>query len=258
MKSLFIILIFITGPLIQLFSLGSKTGMMPLQPVINLAVPDGEFLHYSQIIGGEKQMDIYFVTIFTGSGKSRNAVIYEHGIRLSKPSKLPENYSKYRMFFRIDPRIPTLLESSGGYGTNSENAPGGYKGLVYWHYKLNPATGMIEYESRYYDGYELRIRMNKIQSKINYPAWDSLSGSFFAVRFMDIQNSGVFYFVVPEILKEPIPVTLRDMGKETIRTKAGVYKTTRIGLISTDPFLGRLMEPYSRDMLFWIQDSPAG
>ncbi len=246
---------FIIFSVVIAFPMAGKVEMAPMKPAENLSVPSGEFLHYIQYIGGEKNMDIYFVSIIPPEGGE--AFVYEEGIRVSRPKKLPDSYTNYNMFFRIDLKSATLLESSGGYGTNrEENAPAGYKGLVEWNYRLNPENGWIDYENKNWNGYEIKSRRSRIKTRPGFPAWDSISGSFFALRFMETGKSGIFFFVVPEILKEPIPVSLVSMGHETLHTLSGDFHTVKIGLLSTDPFLGRLMEPYRKEMLFWVEDSP--
>ena len=253
MKLNFIVLLFSILAL-PLFAMGGKIADVPLKPSAGLAIADGEFLQYTQTIHGEKNLDVYFVTRFLSN---RTAVIYQQGIRNPLKEKLPENYTNYSSHYLVSLDRAALMESVGNYNTNrsTENEPSGWKGEFYWHYLYNPANGAIEFEQKNWDGNEIKTKTFRMKSKPNYPHWDSISGSLFAVRFLDFSKPGIMLFVVPQVLKEPLPVSFRLMGKEKITTKAGTFNTMKVGLIAADPFLGQLMAPYAKDMLFWIEES---
>ena len=44
-------------------------------------------------------------------------------------------------------------------------------------------------------------------------------------------------------------------GREDIQTKAGVFHTVKVGMKAADPFLGKLLESYTKEMFIWVEDS---
>ncbi len=165
---------------------------------------------------------------------------------------MPSNYSNYTSCYIISLDSATLIESEIYFGTNRniENEPSGFNNSYYWHYWIDRENSALNLETKSWDGFQIKIRKDQIKIKQGFPVWDMMSGTFLAARFMNFKGPGFFYFAVPEIVKEPIPVMYKIMGQETLKTPAGEFKTTKLSLKSADPFLGKLLEPYSKEMFF--------
>ncbi len=248
-------IILINIALLTMFSCGKLT-YLPLNSSANLAIKDGEFLHYVQYAGGEKNKDVYFVTKII-SNQSKYAKIYQQGISPGKNEKLPSYYTNYLVHYLVSLNEGSLIESEGTYSTNRnrDNEPSVFSEQFYWHYRINSTDGVFEAENKLWNGYEVKARKERINLKPGYPVWDMISGSFFGPRFMDISRPGVAYYIIPEFLKDPLPVIYRNMGKEKINTKAGTFNTHKYHFVAADPFLGKLMESIAKDTYFWVDDS---
>ncbi len=238
------------------YPMSGKQAFVPLKPSSNLSINDGEFLHYKQTIGGEKNKDIFFVTrIITNRGMS--ALIYQQGIILTNNEQLPLYYTNFKVHYTVSMKEGSLEESEGTYSTNrnKDREPSTFNEMFYWHYLVNTEDHVFEAENKLWDGYEVKSRKDKINLKPGYPVWDMISGSFFGPRFMDISRPGILFYVMPELLKEPLPVYYRIIGKEKIKSNAGTFNTIKITLMAADPFLSKLMDSISKDTFFWIEDS---
>ena len=83
-----------------------------------------------------------------------------------------------------------------------------------------------------------------------------MNSIFYFPRFLEITGSGLIYLCQPNVLKQTIPFTFTFIGRETIKTPAGEFKTIRAYINLEDPFLAKLFEPYERELVVWIEDSP--
>jgi hypothetical protein len=113
------------------------------------------------------------------------------------------------------------------------------------------------YRETEWDGYKYRTRNSRIKIKAGYPVWDFGSLIYVGARFLDLKSSGIVYGIIPEIIKEPIPVSFKFLGNEVIETKAGRFNTAKFGFYAADIFLSKLMENY-KDGYFWIDESENG
>ncbi len=260
MKVFSVIILFIIQSVL-LFPLANKIEQVPMKIAPRLTIQDGELLRYGFYAGGEKAGDNYFITrIIQDESKNKLAQIYYQAAKINSGKEMPGNYTNFSSRFLVSIDRCTLLEADGEekIDTNNhklENIPSGYAGLFSWHYNLNTEKEQIDYENKIWDGYEVKSRKSRIPVHPGFPCRDWMSGMFFSARFMDIKCPGVFYFILPEALKDPIPLTFKTIKKETLTTKAGTFKTVKMGMNAADPFLARLIEPFSRMMYLWVEDS---
>lgn len=91
--------------------------------------------------------------------------------------------------------------------------------------------------------------------KKDYPTWDLYSFSLFSFRYLDIYKPGILYIVIPTIIKDPIPGYFKVIAKEKLKTRLGEFDAVKVGVAASDPFLGKLMESYSKDTFIWFEDS---
>ncbi len=217
------------------FSMIGKVSYIPLKPSENLSISDGEFLHYGKYNGGEKITDVNFVTrIENIKGKGKYTRIYMEGSNIHKPKVIPENYSNYTSYYIVSLDKASLLESTGEYRTNDygENVPSGFNGEVYWHYKMDENLNKTDYLNNIWNGYALKTKKNEIKFKPGFPIWDITTAIFFAPRVLDFKSPGITYYIVPEIIKEPLPVIYRFLNSETINIKAGRFKVQKVGFLA--------------------------
>ena len=113
---------------------------------------------------------------------------------------------------------------------------------------------MVKYISKSINGNEILTKSYTIKVRPDFPLVDTFSSSY-AYRFIDPHSPGILYYVLPDFMKEPIPLTFRYDKKETIATKAGTFLVNNIIVILGDPFLGKLMAPFLKNFNLMIEDS---
>lgn len=76
-------------------------------------------------------------------------------------------------------------------------------------------------------------------------------------RGFSIREAAEFtYNLIPELTKQPIACTFKYLSTETLRVKGGIFRANKYAIILADPFLGRLIEPYFKNAIIFIEDSP--
>ncbi len=225
-------------------------GKIPMKVYSNLDIPDGEYLHYGYYYRGEKALDNYMVTrkITNGMG-GFSYLIYFDMISVSVKEGPAKDYTKWPMFFLVDPLSGSLVESVIKYSTNSP----GINGVIYSHYRL--LKGYVEYITRSLKNHETNENRYRVNVKPGFPSWDMWSSIYFTLRFLDVRSPGVEYVIIPEVMKEPIPFSAVYLGKETIKTGAGSFDVIKAKMPMGDPFLGRLLDPMMGNAYSMIEDS---
>jgi hypothetical protein len=84
---------------------------------------------------------------------------------------------------------------------------------------------------------------------------DFITKNFIAYRLIDPHSQGIMYWVVPFFIKDPVPVTLRIVKKETVTVKAGTFKVNKLDTFISDPFLSRLAGNMLKDASWYVEDS---
>ncbi len=258
-KKLFIfnILIFLTS--VSIYPLAGKVENIPMKPYSNIIIQDGEVLRYSIEEGGENVSEFKFITILSNDITGRYANIYHDGINGLKNEKYPSVYSNYIARFLISLNTASLIEHYFGENSGRTNDPPNalkqgpvtlYKKSVY-----DSQNSVINIETKIRNGYRIESLKNRVAVKPGFPVLDLGSVMVMGIRFLDITGPGIAIFVVPEIIKEPLPMTFRFIGREKITTKIGVFKTIKVGFIVSDTFLSRLMQPFTKETFVWLEDS---
>ncbi len=231
---------------------------IPLKPAAKLVIQDGEFLRYGKYKAGEKYADEYIVSRIIEDKNGQTYVkIYIEEIAADGNQKLPVFYMDYSRYLLISVDKASIIESVKSSSTNEVggSALEAVNNEFFWRYYIGKDKDFIEFESKVWNGYEVKIRKNKVKFKTGFPIWDLKSGVYFAPRFLDTASPGVSYFVVPEILKEPVPVTYKFYAKETLQTKIGQFNAIKLSFLVADPFLGQLMESYTKETFFCLENS---
>ncbi len=235
------------------YSMAGKVENIPLKPVQNPLIQNGEFLKYGRYKNGEKFADLYFVTILTNTKKyGRCAWIYNETIFTDRDRELPINYTNYNGFAIISLDTGSLLELKY-YWPDITNEKDG--GEYYRYYRINKNNNRIELESKSWNGYEFKGKSTKIMMKPDFPVLDVFYGPIFTPCFLDVDKPGILYWSVPEILKELMPGFLKAIKEENIKTKAGDFITIKYSMIVADPFIGQLIDSYSRQAYLSVEKS---
>ena len=240
--------------LFAVFSVNILTAMggKPIQDTpmkaSKINVTDGEYLRFGNSTGGEKSMDTYIVTRVDDHKKT--AEIYWQNLDLYAKQILPGHYTNYNsQHYKIDLQTGSLLYSS--FYANLTNT----KGLVHSEIIFDQEKSLINSLFEYWDGYELKKSQPKMTVRKGYPVID-MNLITYICRFLDVTGPGIVYLCQPNVLREPIPFSFSFIGRETVRTPAGEFKTVKVAINIADPFLAKLLTPYAKELMIWIEDSP--
>jgi hypothetical protein len=234
----------------------------PFKPYDRIPVPDGEFLQYGKYIGGEKVVTINFISKIISNHNNETVLLnYMDAVRAKSGDRFPENYKDYCSRRTISLKTGSLIELTYDFSrtTNTnlnltdKHDPSRYGGEFYRHYTLN--SNVMDMEIKTCNKSEIRDIRYRESVKNGYPVMDTDTAMLFSFRFLDITKPGILYAIAPAIIKEPLPVSCRILGKEKIKTSAGEFNTFKITIILSDPFLGELMDNYLKDSNLWIEDS---
>ena len=259
LRDSFLVMLFILFSAASGFSMAGKIENIPMKPYAKLNLKDGEVLRYKIERGGENVSEFKFVIILSNDSQGRYANIYHDGINVLKNEKYPDEYTNYIARFLISLDQATLLENAFGEKSCRTNIlPRLDQKTPVTLYKksvFDRTASEVFMESLIQRGGNLEYRKNRIKIKKGYPILDLGSGIVMGVRFLDITGPGIAIFVIPEILKEPLPVNFRFLGKEKVSTKAGDFNTIKIGFTVADTFLGQLMRSFTKETILWLEDS---
>ncbi len=229
---------------------------VPMKPK-KLVIKDGEYLKYSKYESGEKTTDFYLVTRLSQDGKK--LFLYREGIELKSDFKLPENYTNYHRKFIISLDDASLIYHQDDFLYQIKSLiSNNFKGKIESELLIDKIKERADYKEQIWDGEEIKIRTSRIKIKPDFPILDIDSLGFIGARLFDYSKNGIIYLVAPGAVKEPVPCYFEIKGREVIETKAGRFNTIKVGGESADPFLGKLLENYSKKMFFWIEDSERG
>ncbi len=219
------------------------------------SISDNEMLTYTYYSNGERNS---IITIVIKTNKDpvwgNTATMYEFFEFVTNMRKPPENYSDFDGFQKVSLDKATLVEET----RNWEFAKKEFKGFPYYqHYELDARDETYNYTAKSWSGSETRESRSRIslKNKMQYPIWTMQSLVFIGLRFLDTSSPGIFYLVEPWMMKEPMPVRGKYLGSEDIETKAGRFRTRKEGMDLADVFIGRLLEPYTKNMIVWADVS---
>ncbi len=233
------------------FPMGAKNEKIPLKPYPVIDIPDGEFLHYGNYSHSEKYGDTYMVIKKEANESGDfNYRIYKDDIRISGGKKLPENYKDWQSSFLIDPKRGSVLEASENLGYDRE----GDSGTANYNYRLYPEKGYVDFVSKTIKNKVLSESKYRVKVNPDFPAWDNFS-MYYAPCFLDNRSGGIMYLINPAFFKEPLPVSFKHLSADTIRTKAGTFRTSKAVIIFADAFISKLMEPLLKGTAMWVEDS---
>jgi hypothetical protein len=255
----FKILIFITllFAILSIYSCSTGSKRLPAS-IYPVNITDGEFLHYGDYIDGSKDMDYYQVTrkVTNGNGSYYYSLYFDM-IPVRGGKKLRLNYTSWPVITLFDPVRGLTLESEANLNTNDMKnwAKFGFSGFFHSHYKLYPDKGYVSFISKSFEGNEIVTKTFRINIRPGFPVVDMFSLSQYAGRFFDPRNHGILYILIPNFLKDPIPVSFDYGSIETISTKAGAFRVKKIKSSWGDAFIGNLLDSFSKNLSIYVEDS---
>ena len=235
------------------FTMGEKVVIKPLN-VKTAQIRDEEVLLYELYEGGELTAHFHYVTRYDSNAGI--AYLYVDSQPIDGSFQIPKHYTNYSEFDMVDIKNGTQLfyrrSSLDRYLTLKS------KGTVYQETTFDYSNKIISSIEQIWDGYEMRNKKSKIPMKPGFQHWNIPMNALYAIglRILDFSNPGIVYGIMPSVIKEPVPGRLKFIKKEEIKTKAGFFKTIKVGFQISDPFLGKLMESFTRETFLWIEDSP--
>jgi hypothetical protein len=224
-----------------------------------MEVRDGEFLKYSKFVDGEKSHTFYIVSRVNAS--NGDVMAYLDIEKAGQENKIPANYSNYHAFIIYSARYNSIKEhyyniSNVNVGEIQARIPTVYDLKIDWDRETATSTRIFDDENR--EGKNSRIILNRQKLIKGFPYWDDDSLMMLGARTLDIKGGGIFYAIVPMFAKDPFPAYFNILGREDVVTKAGAFKTFKIGFIIADPFMGNLLGPLTTRLFLWKEDSPRG
>jgi hypothetical protein len=218
-------------------------------------IRDKEMITYAVFMNGEETSHVTFV-IKTNKDPvwGDTATMYEFLQLVTNMRKMPGNYTNFDGYHKVSLDKASLVEET----RNWEFAKDAIKGFPYYqHYEMNTRDETYEYTAKTWNGIETRESRSRIslKNKMQYPIWTTQSLVFIGARFLDRDSTGIVYLVEPQILKEPMPIRIKFLGREEIATKAGRFKTIKGTMLIADVFIGRLLDSYTKNMAVWIEES---
>lgn len=216
MKHRLFALILITILSLMLVECSRSAYKAPMKSYVGIQIPDGEYLQYQDLIGGDKHAEYYIVTkIVTNDQGKIYFKMFMSIITFPNKMIIPVNYEDWQVKLLFDPLQPAVIETEGHLTTNDMNAYAnfGLNGIVYWHFLFNKKTGYVDYISKSINNDTESTRHYRIRVKSDFPLFEMMTVGFFDVRFLDPQSKGFAYVVMPDFMKEPLQYTIKYNGK---------------------------------------------
>jgi hypothetical protein len=243
------------GLLLLLFAVSGcgLTGKYKPVPVKSLTISDGEYLVYAGYSGGEKSFILHMVIRLKGND---HIVMYMGATNMKSKYKMREFYTNYEQQIDVSLTGASLVRSRDNWldyikFLNQKGRSGA---------EIDIRTNELEAYSMEYnwDGHNITTMTSKMRIKPGYSYWDINSLGLIGMRFLDLNKPGIVFVIAPEFAKEPVPVSFKYYGEETLEVPAGKFETRKYGFTVADPFLGNLLRKYSNEFLVWIEKGSRG
>jgi len=215
-------------------------------------IVDGESLEYY----GYENGDLSRVTHFVSKVDSNtNITMFVDGTNIySKLKKLSADYSNYQYRFSFSYHYGTLLQSRDYWLQQAKI--NGDKGEVGITLDIDLTNLRAVTEDFTWDGENLKTMTSRMELKKGYSYWDINSFGLIGMRFFDPEKGGIAYIIASHAAKEPVPVSFRYYGNETVDVPAGTFKTRKYGFTIADPFLNGLLGKFAGEYFIWMDTSP--
>ena len=251
-RSLIILLCVIFVALCMVFisgTSGKDEGEIPMQVREAFDIPDGEFLHYTGFVGGEKYSDLYMVAKHQDEKLLK---VYIQEVLASAEREVPANYENYNTYILIDKTTGGLLKfylDDSEYYVEQDKG----KGMYFIDVDVERDTGMIAVTKKIWDGYESKESKATMKNlDMTFPFWNQLTFPFWGMRLLDWSKPGVVFIWDP-ILKDPGKAKIDVLGEEKIETPLGSFNTYKMNWRISDPFIGALLKPIVTSVYYYFE-----
>jgi hypothetical protein len=215
------------------------------------SIRDGEYVIYNNYDKGElSEIDYYVSTIDSNS----NITMFAGWTNLITRVKLPLNYSNFEERLDFSFQYKTLVHSRD-YWLPAARLEG-KKGNVGTDLEIDLTNLKAEIKDYSWDGINITVSTGKMGLKKGYSYWDMDSFGMIGLRFIKPEKGGIAYIITSGLAKDPVPVSFRYYGRETVVVPAGIFKTKKYGFVVADPFLNGLLGRFANESFVWIENSP--
>ena len=245
-KLIGVILILVTS-LSLLSAMGNKDGVKPVG-MKKFDIKNMEYEKFVTYIGDEVKNYSYVVYIISSDGKVMDQYIDTYNV--SGPfTKLPSKLDDFANHYVIDLENFTLLRAVED--SSIRNIAEKKHGTFYEEYNFDYANLKVDYIAKSWDGNETKIQKSrmKLNKGFSYSIGNTIP-TF--LRMIDTTRPGVFYFAMPQFIKDPLPVYATVIAKEEITTPMKKFQTVKIKWAVTDTFMSFLYNNYMDSINIWI------
>lgn len=163
----------------------------------------------------------------------------------SLPRKL-ENFSAY-----IEVIVDSLVMAEHTYNYLDHYKEHNKHGTAICNAQRNAGKGVYIFQSKVWDGYELKTTKSRVKIDPHIPAMDMNCFLFIGVRLIDYSSRGIG-LLVNKGMKKPVVGSIKELKKETITTTCGTYETRLIGFYCVDSFLRKMYSSFIDSKKFWV------
>lgn len=216
-------------------------------------IQNGEVLKYSVMENGKKTGDFTIVnTIDESDEKDKTITAYMAFVEDGSKVKIPGHYTNYPASLKVSMKNGSLISFYEDKFSNSILSK--EKGPVITDLQIDEKSGLVIYNSKTWNGYNLKASSSKLKIKPGYPVWNWNEIMFLGLRYLDSKNPGYICMVVPIWIKTPFLGRFIFKGREVVETKAGKFNTIKLGWAMGNIFLSRLMEIFYKEYFFWVDE----
>lgn len=227
---------------------GNKPKVVSLKP-IQKPVRDGEILRY--LLMENDKISGRLTIVNKVDEKEKIITAYTVYIKENSKYKMPDHFTNYPTVIKIS-KEGSILSFHQDYLTN--RVLDQIKDTLYVDLKIDQNSGSAVYIDKTWDGNMLKTVTSRLNIKKDLPVWTWDSTLSLCIRYLDLSGGGFMSMIVPKYVKTSFTGTFIKKNRETIETKAGTFRTIRYTWSMGDAFLSRLMNVYSKNYSFWVDE----
>jgi hypothetical protein len=100
------------------------------------------------------------------------------------------------------------------------------------------------------------FKTNESQTPLGggFPIWELESFFSFGIQFLDVKSGGLVALFHPYWIKGFVPIGFRVAGKESIKTKIGIFPVVKVKFFLPKPLQADWLDRYSKDFTLWVEE----
>lgn len=246
------VILFLVTSVSLLSAMGNKVEVKPAG-MKKFDIKNMEYEKFVTYVGDAVKNYSYEVYKISSDGKIMDQYLDTYNV--SGPfTNLPSKLDNFANHFVIDLENFTLLRAVEN--SSNRNFAENRHGTFYEEYNFDYANQKVDYIAMSWNGNE--IKTQKSRMKLNKGFSYSIGNTIPTfLRMLDPTRPGIFYFAMPQFLKDPLPVFAKVIAKEEITTPIKKFQTVKIRWGVTDTFLSSLYKNYSDSIYIWIDSETA-